>query len=62
MTRQELNVKAEVNLKTIKAQYRTMQQHMELRKIVGARASESIDAVMKRYSMRQAIIEAGLAE
>lgn len=62
MTRQELNIKAEANLKVIKAIYRTMQQHMELRKIIGARASESIDVVMRRQAMRLAIIEAGIAE
>lgn len=62
ITRKELNALAEVKLAEIKAQYVTMQDHAELRRIVGARPSEAIRAVQLRYAMRLAMIESGCAE
>jgi hypothetical protein len=62
ITRKELNALAEVKLAEIKAKYVTMQDHAELRRIVGARPSEAIRAVQLRYAMRLAMIESGCAE
>jgi len=44
--------KLNAKLSEIKTKYVTMQDHMELRKIVGAKPFESIDRVMRRYAVR----------
>lgn len=56
-TREQLNTLATTKLAQIKAQYRTMQQHAELRKLVPCKPFESVDAVMKRYAMNLAKVE-----
>lgn len=56
-TREALNTLATIKLAQIKAQYRTMQQHAEMRKLVPCKPFESVDAVMKRYALNLAKIE-----
>lgn len=48
---------AAVKLAQIKKQYVTLQQHMALRAEHGAASSESIDRVMRRVAMKQAMAE-----
>lgn len=55
MTRQELNKAAEANLVQLKKDNKTSQQQAALFALVGAKAFESIDAVMRRLAMKMAI-------
>jgi hypothetical protein len=43
------------NLTAIKKQYVSLQDHAALRALIGARASESINSVMRRRAMQLAI-------
>lgn len=56
-TREALNTLATTKLAQIQIQYRTMQQHAELRILVGAKPSESVHNVMKRHALNLAKIE-----
>ena len=56
-TRDQLNTLATTKLAQIQAQYRTMQQHNELRILVGAKSFESVQNVMKRHALNLAKIE-----
>lgn len=56
-TREQLNTLATTKLAQIQAQYRTMQQHNELRVLVGAKSFESVHNVMKRHALNLAKID-----
>lgn len=56
-TRDQLNTLAATKLAQIQAQYRTMQQHNELRVLVGAKSFESVHNVMKRHALYLAKID-----
>jgi hypothetical protein len=56
-TREQLNTLATTKLAQIQTQYRTMQQHNELRTLVGAKSFESVHNVMKRHALNLAKIE-----
>lgn len=53
----ELGTIATTKLAQIQAQYRTMQQHNELRILVGAKSFESVHNVMKRHALNLAKVE-----
>lgn len=57
ISREQLNTLATSKLTQIKAQYQTMQEHTELRKLVPCKPFESVDVVMKRYALNLAKIE-----
>lgn len=56
-TREALNTLATTKLAQVQAQYRTMQQHAELRKLTPCQPFESVHVVMKRHALNLAKAE-----